>query len=526
MFIKRTLALVAVAAIGLLAATATAFAAVDPAAFHAVVAALHPSAYLQSLVGAHGEGMLLAGAVPAAVRQVVREYERKGEGDGGDGDGVGIIEIKKLIENQGRAWDAFKATNDALVKAKADGKAVADLEAKLDTISKDMDKLAEIKSQFDELMVKLARPGGMGGSKQADELAVECKSFNDALRADFQSKGRSMPAPLSGEQYAQYKSAFLGLVRHGDLERLSADERKALSAGSDPDGGYLLPTPTVGRIVARVYESSVMRQLANVQTISTDAIEGIVDNGEAGAGWVSETGSRSETTTPQVGKWRIEAHEMYAEPRLTQKLLDDSAVDIEAWLGMKVGDKFARVEGTAFWQGSGVGQPRGLATYTTAATGDDTRTWGQFEHIKTGTNGDFNTTTKADPLQDLIGAFRDQYLQAAQFCMRREVRTKIRKLKEATTDRYLWEPSLQAGTPDRLVGYPVRIDQFMPALATDSLSLAFGNFAEAYTIVDRIGIRTLRDPFTSKPFVKFYSTRRVGGGAVNFEAVKFLKFSA
>lgn len=145
--------------------------------------------------------------------------------------------------------------------------------------------------------------------------------------------------------------------------------------------------------------------------------------------------------------------------------------------------------------------------------------------MKTGAAGAFHTT-KADPLQDLIGAFKDQYLQNASFAMRREVRTLIRKMKEATSDRYLWEPSLQAGQPDRLLGYPVRIDQFMPALATDSLSLALGDFKQAYLIVDRLGIRTLRDPYTAKPWVLFYSTKRTGGGAQNTEAVKFLKFSS
>lgn len=431
-------------------------------------------------------------------------------------------EVKNLIEEQGSAWQEFKRTNDELIQAKADGKAVADLEAKLANLSVAVDGA---KSRADDAFeeMKASKRPNLGGGGDSD-VQKEAKSFNDALRADMQSKGR-LVAEISVDQYAQYKSAFMGLVRHGDLERLSADERKALSAGSDPDGGYLLPTPTVGRIVQKVYEQSVMRQLADVQTISTDAIEGIVDNGEAGAGWTSETGTRSETTTPTVGKWRIEAHEMYAEPRVTQKLLDDAAVDIESWLGGKVADKFARVEGTAFWNGNGSGQPRGLATYTTAATGDDSRAWGQFEHVKSGANGDFHTT-KADPLQDLIGAMRDQYLAGASFVMRREVRTKIRKLKEATSDRYLWEPSLQAGQPDRLLGYPVRIDQFMPALATDSLSLAFGDFREAYLIVDRLGIRILRDPFTAKPYVKFYTTRRVGGGAVNFEAVKFLKFAS
>jgi HK97 family phage major capsid protein len=165
-----------------------------------------------------------------------------------------------------------------------------------------------------------------------------------------------------------------------------------------------------------------------------------------------------------------------------------------------------------------------LASYSTAATADDTRAWGTFEHIVSGANGDF-TTTKADPIQDLLGAFKDQYLQNASFVMRREVRTKIRKLKESTSDKYLWEPGLQVGQPDRLLGYPTRIDQYMPALATGSLSLAFGDFKEAYTIVDRMGVRTLRDPFTAKPYIRFYSTKRTGGGAINFEAVKFIKFS-
>ena len=433
-----------------------------------------------------------------------------------------ILEIKSLIEAQGKAWEEHKKTNDELLKAKAEGKAVADLEAKLAKVSDEMDKLAELKADFDKFILESQRPGA---SKSDENTEAECKSWNAMLRADFQSKGRSIPAEVSVDAYAQYKSAFYSLVRHGDIERLSADERKALSAGSDPDGGYLLPTPTVGRMVKRVYEQSTMRQLANVLTISTDALEGIVDNDEADAGWVSEMGARNDTDTPQVGKYRIEAHEMYAQPKVTQKLIDDAATDVEAWLADKVADKFARVEGNAFWNGNGVGQPRGLAAYTTAATGDGSRAWGTFEHVLTGANGDFHTT-KADPLQDLLGAFKDQYLQNASFVMRREVRTKIRKLKEATSDRYLWEPSLQAGQPDRLLGYPVRIDQYIPAITTGSLSLAFGDFREAYTIVDRIGVRTLRDPYTAKPYIRFYSTKRTGAGAVNTEAVKFLKFAA
>jgi HK97 family phage major capsid protein len=434
-----------------------------------------------------------------------------------------ILEIKKIIEAQGQAWEEHKKTNDEFLKAKAEGKAVADLEAKLAKIGEEMDKYADLKAQFEEVMAKMQRPGS--GTKADEDAAAEVKGFNAMLRADFQSKGKPLPAELDAKQYGEYKSAFFKLAAGVPIDNLNTDERKALSAGSDPDGGYMLPHSTVGRMVSKIYEQSTMRQLATVVTISTDKLEGMVDNDEADAGWVSEMGSRDDTGTPQVGKYEIQAHEMYAQPKVTQKLLDDAATDVEGWLAGKVADKFARVEGAGFTTGNGVGKPRGLFAYDTVATSDDTRVWGKFEHVVTGANGAF-AATKADPLQDLIGAFKDQYLQSAAFMMRREVRTAIRKLKEANTDRYLWEPGMQAGQPDRLLGYTARIDQFVPALAAGSLSLAFGDFKEAYTIVDRIGVRTLRDPFTSKPYVKFYSTKRTGGGAVNFESVKFLKFSA
>ena len=436
---------------------------------------------------------------------------------------IEFVEIKKLIEDQGKAWEEHKKTNDELIKAKAEGKAVADIEAKLVAIGADLDKLSDLKAHVEEIMTKANRPGaGSDGDKAFD---AEVKSFNLALRSDYQSKGRPAPSAMDAEQYKHYKSAFFKIAAGVTVDSLESDERKALSAGSDPDGGYMLPQSTIGRMVSKIYEQSTMRQLATVQTISTDKIEGVIDNNEADAGWVSELGTRSDTSTPQVGKYEIQAHEMYAMPKISQKLIDDSATDVEAWLAGKVADKFARVEGAGFTTGNGVGKPHGLFAYPTAATADDTRAWGTFEHVKTGANGDF-TTTKADPLQDLLGAFKDQYLQNAQFLMRREMRTKIRKLKEATSDKYLWEPSMQAGQPDRLLGYVARVDQYVPAIATDSLSLAFGDFKEAYTIVDRIGVRTLRDPFTAKPYVVFYSTKRTGGGAINFEAVKFLKLSA
>jgi len=435
-----------------------------------------------------------------------------------------IKEIATMLEERKKAYDELQKTVTELASAKADGKAVGDLTAKIETLTKACDQFDEIKTAVEDLQKKANRPQTDGERKDAETLDQEVKSFNIMLRTDYQSKGRAVPAEVDAKGYTEYKNAFFKVMTGTPLDNLSSDERKAMSAGSDPDGGYLLPPSTVGRMVSKLYEQSTMRQLANVQTISTDKLEGLVDNNEADAGWVSELGTRSDTTTPQVGKYEIQAHEMYAMPKASQRILDDAAVNVESWLAGKVADKFARVEGAGFTTGTGSGQPRGLFSYTTAATGDSSRAWGQFEHVVTGANGAFHTT-KADPLQDLLGAFKDQYLQRASWLMRREVRTALRKMKEATSDRYLWEPSLQMGQPDRLLGYPARVDQYVPAITTGSLSLAFGDIAEAYTIVDRMGIRTLRDPFTAKPYVVFYSTKRTGGGAVNFEAVKFLKFS-
>ena len=434
-----------------------------------------------------------------------------------------INEVKSLIEAQGQAWTEFKTTNDALIAAKADGKAVGDLQAKVDKLSAGMDKFSELKEAVDKLQLKAARPD-LGTDSTAKALADEVKGFNLTMRSDYQSKGKQIPADLDAKTYGEYKSGFFKVMA-GAVESLTTDERKAMSAGSDPDGGYLLPASTQGAMVKTLYEQSLMRQIATVQTISTDKIEGIIDNDEADAGWVTELGTRSDSGTPQVGRWEIQAHELYAMPKISQKLIDDASTDVEGWLAAKVADKFGRVEGTAFWQGTGAGQPRGLCAYTTAATADATRAWGTFEHVMSGASANWHTT-QFDPVHTLMGKLKDHFLPNAQFVMRRQVRTNARLLKESTTNRYLWEPGMQVGQPERLMGYPCRVDEYMPTLAADSLSFAFGDFRQAYLIVDRIGVRTLRDPFTAKPYVVFYSTKRTGGGAVNFEAVKFIKFNS
>jgi HK97 family phage major capsid protein len=302
---------------------------------------------------------------------------------------------------------------------------------------------------------------------------------------------------------------------------------KAMSVGSDPDGGYTVKPDTTGRIVAKIYDTTPMRQICNVATISTsDAYEGLIDNDEVSAGWVGERGTRSETDTPVLGKYRITPEEIYAEPQITQKLLDDSALDIGAWLEMKIGDLIGRTQNAAFITGNGIIKPRGFTTYTTAATADSTRAWGVIEHVATANNGDFPASTPGDTLHDTIYKLKAAYRQGASWMMPKAALGKIRKFKEATTNAYMWQPGLQANQPNLLLGYPVIESEDMPALATDSLSVAFGNFREAYTIVDRQGIRMIRDSLTAKGYVKFYTTARVGGAVVNFEAIKLVKFGS
>ena len=440
-----------------------------------------------------------------------------------------LSEIKPLIEKQGEAFEAFKAANDANLK-----KRDVIIEEKMTRIEGDLDKAVEAKAALErqiaaekkereDLELRLSKLGTRGTGD--DKFDVELKSFNDALKAS--AKDRQVAyEPLDADGYRAYKSAFRNFMAK-DARLLTADEVKTLSVGSDPDGGYLVTPDTGGRIVMRVYETSEMRQIASSMTISSDKLEGIEDLGEAGAGYAGEASVGTGDVTPQIGKWSIPVWIIDSEPRATQSILDDASVDVEAWLSNKVADKFARFENAEFV--TGAAKIRGITSYPTLADSGAGVAWGSIGHVITGTDGAFGTTvaTQADKLIDLMGLLKNSYLANARWVTRRSVLTAIRKFKiAATTDAYVWSPGLGVGIPESILGYPVSRMEDMPALATNSLSLAFGDFREAYQIVDRIGIRVLRDPFTAKPFVKFYTTKRVGGGMVNFEAIKFMRFSA
>ena len=429
-----------------------------------------------------------------------------------------LLQIKKLIEDQGSAWEDFKKTNDALISAKADGKAVGHIEAKLESIEKVLDDSEARLKSIDDFMLKMSRPGATGG--ESESLAVEAKAFSQL--AVMRGKGA-----VSTDQYSEYKTAYMSYLRkQGNVEMLSDVERKALSAGSDVDGGYFLPASAAMSIVEKVRNGSVLRQLASQMTISTNSIEGLLDRDDADSGWVGEVAARPATGTPVIAKDRIECAEMYAYPELTQTIIDDSAINVEAWLTDKVAQSFTDLENTGFFTGNGVTQPRGLFSYTTNQTADASRAWGVFESVKTGASADFNSTAPADYIIDLTTKLKTGYHANAKFLANRAVIAKIRKLKEATTNAYMWQPGMQAGVPPMLFGYPILADENVPALASGSLSLAFGDFARAFLIVDRIGMRTLRDPYTNKPKVGLYVTKRVGSAARDFDAVKFQYFGS
>lgn len=399
---------------------------------------------------------------------------------------MSMTEIASRVHTLGNAWEQFKSVNDRRLN-EIERKGAADplTMEQLNTINT---VIGNYKERLDRVETAMVRPHLGGGS---------------ALMTD----------PL----HAEHKQAFCNYIRkgvEGDLPKLEA---KALSVGSDADGGYLVTHAMSDHIIKIVNETSPMRKLARVETISTDSLELIEDTQDFAAGWTTETGSVSVTNTPQFGKKTITAYELYAQPSATTKLIDDSSVDIESWLSEKLADVFSRKENTAFISGSGSGQPKGILSYAAGTS------WGQIEQLNSGAGA---ALIEADDIVELYYKLKEDYATRATFLMNRSVAQVVRLLKETTTGQYLWQPGLAAGAPDTLMGVPVMQAADMPAAALNNLVIAVGDFQSAYQIVDRSGIRILRDPFTNKPFVNFYSTKRVGGDVVNFEAIKLLKATA
>lgn len=456
--------------------------------------------------------------------------ERKDDNGGGNQNAV-VEEVKKEI---GRFGDDVKALRDSLQKDLADVRKVADeakkaspdLEQKIAALTTSVgekhDALQALfkkqQDQVDQLETAFRRsPSDMSDGKEAAAELKRALSFFEVKAAATGSlKWRDRPSEktIDLDGYKLWEQNYGSYLRSAD-DRLV--EAKALSVGSNPDGGYLVPTARSARIIEKIYESSPLRQLATVETIGTEAMEIPVDTGEAGAGWVGEEETRSTTTTPQVSIQRITVHEMYAKPKATQQLLEDASVDIENWLSMKVADKFARTEATAFISGTGVKQPRGILSYAAGSAGAR----GTILQYASGAA----TAITADAIVGMPLQLKAPYLAAASWLMKRSTVLAVMLLKDGQ-GQYLWRPGLQAGVPSVLGGYPIGMADDMPTVSAGNLPVAFGDFRRGYTVVDRLGITTLRDPYSAKPFVEFYTRKRVGGDVVDFEAFALMVVSA
>lgn len=426
---------------------------------------------------------------------------------------VGAPDLKTAIDALGQTITDFRKKHDEEIAEVKAGRADVLTKTDLEKINKAIDDaVAGVKKQTEELEAKANRLALLGGAGSEDGQR-EAKSVK--IFAELVEKG-----DYTVEQFREYKQDLQHYLRRNEVKATT------MNVGSDPSGGYWVTPDTSGRLVQKIYESTPMRQLANVVSIGTDKLEGAIDNGEGDAAWVGEQSTRAQTETPQIGKWEIPVHELYAYPKVTQKLLEDAKIDVEAWLADKSASKFSRKENTGFITGNGVNKPRGILDYETATTADDARAWGIFQHILTGTDSSFGAGTNGtDKLLDLIFELKDFYRQRAQFLMARRTLGGIRKLKDGDGN-YAYGVGLREGAlVEQVFNFQVTGGEDMPAFTTaDSLAIAFGDFNEAYTIVDRLGVSVVRDNITQPGFVKYHMRKRVGGGAVNFEALKFLKF--
>jgi HK97 family phage major capsid protein len=397
-------------------------------------------------------------------------------------------DIASAFEDFSRTFEAFKEVNDQRL-GELEQRFLPDVltEEKLTRIDAALDTAQR---RIDGLVLKARRP-----------LLVGDPSREDGGR--------------------EHKTAFVAYMRDGVAEGLKAIEAKAYSAGSGPDGGFLVPQPAEREILSRMATISPIRAIAEVREIATATFKKAYATNGLATGWVAEAAARPDTNSQTLADLTFATYELYAQPAATQTVLDDAAVDIEEWIGREVETVFAEAEGDAFINGDGTTRPQGFLTPNKVA--NTAWTWGNVGYLATGVSAGFAATNPSDQLVDLIYVLKSGYRQNASFVMNRRVQSAVRKFKD-TTGAYLWQPPAAIGQPATLMNFPVVDAEQMPDVAANSYSIAFGDFKRGYVVVDRQGIRVLRDPYTSKPYVRFYTTKRVGGGVQDFDAIKLLKF--
>ena len=353
---------------------------------------------------------------------------------------------------------------------------------------------------------------------EIDALRLELKQDLDGLSRRLVSAPPAM-APGAGGRSTAFGDAYL---RKG----LDAGfESKRLSVGTGSEGGLAVPLEIDQRIETVLKQISPIRALADVVKIGSANYRKLVASGGFASGWVAETAARAETTTPTFAEVMAPMGELYANPAATQAMLDDAQFDVEAWLAREVAVEFARAEGVAFVSGTGTSQPKGFLTYPVATAGDASRPFGTLQYVPSGAAGAFAASNPQDRLIDLVHSLRAPYRQGAVWVMNSNSISTVRKFKDSTGD-FIWKPGLAEGQSSTLLGYPVVEVDAMPDIGANSLSIGFGQFRSAYVIADRGETGVLRDPYSNKPFVHFYATRRVGGALVNSEALKLMRFSA
>jgi len=375
--------------------------------------------------------------------------------------------------------------------------------------------------------VKSALTGFLGDFRTfQDDIKAKLQQQEERLTMlDRKSHFTGRPAlATAADVEAPHQKAFSAYVRSGDDDALRGIqmEEKAMSSAVAGDGGYLVDPQTADAIKNVLNSTASIRSIAEVVNVDASSYDVLVDSTEFGSGWSSETSSMTETGTPQIERISIPLHELSALPKVSQRLLDDSAFDIEGWLAGRIADRFSRAEAAAFIAGDGLDKPTGILTHT--QTPEGTWAWGTLGYIATGTAGDFDAVSPSDAILDLVYSLGAVYRARATFVMNSKTAGVVRKMKDAD-GRFLWSDGLAAGEPARLLGYPVLVAEDMPDIAVDAAAIAFGDFHAGYTVAERPDLRVLRDPFSAKPNVLFYATKRVGGDVSDFAAIKLLKFS-